>query len=195
MKAFDKWPDATVSPDTEFNERVAKADEKIFEMQEEHDVTNHGLKIEMRNKIAAHFMRVEVPQSIIDEILENYNKSDDEFKKNLEFVFQQIGKTFLKKNFQLEKKLNIEWFFDDKDMFINNDFGEFDNQIQMLLFLEEGGETSFTWGMDDHKEHQLRNDASEKYPHEKGVLLVYPSFVKSSSVDIGKHINVRVSYR
>ena len=62
MKAFDKWPDATVSPDTEFNERVAKADEKIFDMQEEHDTTNHRLQIEMRNKPAAHFMRVEIPQ-------------------------------------------------------------------------------------------------------------------------------------
>ena len=72
-------------------------------MQEEHDTTNHGLQIEMRNKPAAHFMRVEIPQSIIDEILDNVNGDDQDFKDNLNFVFQQIGKTFLKKTFNLKR--------------------------------------------------------------------------------------------
>lgn len=195
MKSFDKWPDGTVSPDDEFNGKVAKADAKIIETQEEHDSTNHGLQIEMRNKPAAHFMRVEIPQSIIDEVLENQNSDDQDFKDNLSFVFQQIGKTFLKKNFQLEKKLNIDWRFDDKDMFIDTSFGEWEHQIQMLLFFEDGGETTFTWGKEESKEHQLRPAVQEKYPHEKGVLLVFPSWVKCSCVDIGKHMDIKVSYR
>ena len=40
---------------------------KIQETQIEHDETNHGLKIEMRNKVSAHFMRVELPEEIISE--------------------------------------------------------------------------------------------------------------------------------
>ena len=104
-------PDATVSPDTEFNERVAKVpDEKIFDMQEETMILQiMDLQIEMRNKPAAHFMRVEIPQSIIDEILDNVNGDDQDFKDNLNFVFQQINQTsLLKKTFNLKKKLNID---------------------------------------------------------------------------------------
>ena len=77
--------------------------------------------------------------TIIDEILDNVNGDDQDFKDNLNFVFQQIGKTFLKKNFQLEKKLNIDWRFDDKDMFINVFWWMGSSNSDVGFFEESGG--------------------------------------------------------
>lgn len=167
---------------------------KIQETQIEHDETNHGLKIEMRNKVSAHFMRVELPEEIINEIIEYKDADNQEFKDNLKFVLEKIGKTFLKKSYNLEKK-----FTDIKIKFKEHDFidayfnGPY--QIQMLLFTQDKGETRFDWGNTTVlTDHVLRPKMEETVKHERGVLLVYPSYVMGTSKEIGLHMTVDLKY-
>ena len=194
MKAFDQYPDGTKKVDEDFNQRVEKQDKIIQETQQEHDETNHGLKIEMRNKVSAHFMRVELPEEIISEIIENKDADNQEFKDNLKFVLEKIGKTFLKKSYNLEKKFtDIEIKFKEHD-FIDAYFnGPY--QIQMLLFTQDKGETRFDWGnTTSMTDHVLRPKMEETIKHERGVLLVYPSYVMGTSNEIGLHMTVDLKY-
>ena len=68
------------------NEEESNKLTKISETNKEHDDTNAGLKIAQRNKIAAHFMRVEIPEPITNEIWENrgvmFQPGNEDIKTN-----------------------------------------------------------------------------------------------------------------
>tara|TARA_R110000744_G_scaffold3178_5_gene12397 strand:- start:1802 stop:2470 length:669 start_codon:yes stop_codon:yes gene_type:complete len=220
MKAFDQMPDGTVTEDKEFNKKVAEHDSKIFSIEETHEDTNKGLKIEMRNKMAAHFMRVEIPDNIIEEIKELKEEDDKDFIANLTHVLEKCVKSYLKHNFNLEKKLNIMFSFSERDIYTLNP-GEYlpdESNIIVKGFLFLGtdgdGETKFEWGKEksqiiegqnelsfirkvEETDHVLRPATSETIKHEKGVLMLYPSYVRSSTrsnTGMRQHMSVKVSF-
>lgn len=184
MKAFDAMPDGTRSPDVEFNERFDKLDKTTKEIEKEQEETNHGLNIELRHKIAAHFLRVEFPEDIVEEI-KTTDPEDNDFRENLTAVLDKVCKTYLKRCFDLEKKLDINWTINNNSPV---DIGNKGGEITFLLMLSDEGTTDFSWGMHSGSTHPLTPGIRETVEHESGVLLVYPSFVDSSSENLGLHI-------
>ena len=85
------------------NEEESNKLTTISETNKEHDDTNAGLKIAQRNKIAAHFMRVEIPEPIVNEIWENrgvmFQPGNEDIKTNLANVLHTIAKSFIKLGF------------------------------------------------------------------------------------------------
>jgi|TARA_R110001583_G_scaffold12215_6_gene54367 hypothetical protein len=220
MKAFDQMPDGTVKEDKEFNNKIAAHDLKIIETQKKHEETNKGLKIEMRNKIAAHFMRIVLPESIVEEIIEMKDKDDKDFIANLTHVLDQCTKSFLKHNYNIEKKLNIVIEFDGRDSYTLNPGEKLPDESNLVvkgfMFFGQSGDgvTKFEWGKEKSQiregenelsflrkvketDHALQPATSETIKHERGILLLYPSFVTSSSrSNTGRrqHMSIKVSY-
>jgi len=180
VKVFDLEPgELKEGGKAQLNEEESAKFNKEQEIRKEHEETNKGLAIELRNKIACPMMRVEFPNEIIEEIkegLDNLNSySNEEFKSNLENIFKQIGKTFLKKSFGLEKKLKVDFrLYGSSDV-------EFAHKVKALLFTDGGGNINFQWNSVELHDHPLRPDNSETVTTEPGVLIIYPSYNKITS--------------
>ena len=175
VKVFDLEPgELKEGGKAQLNEEESAKFNKEQEIRKEHEETNKGLAIELRNKIACPMMRVEFPNEIIEEIkegLDNLNSySNEEFKSNLENIFKQIGKTFLKKSFGLEKKLKVDFrLYGSSDV-------KFAHKVKALLFTDGGGNIDFQWNSVELHDHPLRPDNSETVTTEPGVLIIYPSY-------------------
>ncbi len=175
VKVFDLEPgELKEGGKAQLNEEESAKFNKEQEIRKEHEETNKGLAIELRNKIACPMMRVEFPNEIIEEIkegLDNLNSySNEEFKNNLENIFKQIGKTFLKKSFGLEKKLKVDFrLYGSSDV-------KFAHKVKALLFTDGGGNIDFQWNSVELHDHPLRPDNSETVTTEPGVLIIYPSY-------------------
>ena len=154
------------------NEEESAKFNKEQELKKKHEETNKGLGIELRNKISAPMMRVEFPSEILEEIKDGIGNPTDEFRNNLENIFKQIAKTFLKKTYTLEKQLKIDF-----RLYQNNSNNIYEHKLKALFFTDGGGLFNLKWA-DDIKDHQLRPSNNEDVTTEPGVLIIYPSYVK-----------------
>ena len=99
LKTFDVAPDqfkdgGVAKPDEEHwtsKEKIPTDDiESLQKADEEHEKANSGLKVSMKTKLALHMMRVEIPESAIDEI---NNYIDEELLTKDERFGQVKGNT------------------------------------------------------------------------------------------------------
>ena len=171
VKVFDLEPgELKEGGKAQLNEEESAKFNKEQEIRKEHEETNKGLAIELRNKIACPMMRVEFPNEIIEEIEQGIENPDQQFRDNLENIFKQIGKTFLKKSFGLEKKLKVDFrLYGSSDV-------KFAHKVKALLFTDGGGNIDFQWNSVELHDHPLRPDNSETVTTEPGVLIIYPSY-------------------
>ena len=110
VKVFDLEPGGLKDGgQAKLNEEETNRLNKEEELKRQHQETNKGLAIELRNKIACPMMRVEFPKEIIEEIEQGIENPDEQFRDNLNNIFKQIGKTFLKKCYGIEKQLKIDF--------------------------------------------------------------------------------------
>jgi len=175
VKVFDLEPGGLkAGGKAQLNEEETSKFNKEQEIREEHEETNKGLAIELRNKIACPMMRVEFPSEILEEIkegLDNLNSySNEEFKSNLENIFKQIGKTFLKKSFSIEKQLKVDFrLYGSSDK-------KYNHKVKALLFTDGGNSFDFQWNSVELHDHPLRPNNFETVTTEPGVLIIYPSY-------------------
>jgi len=150
------------------------------------DSTN--LNIQMRNKMATHIMRVEMPEGITREICETrgvmFLPSNEDIYRNLENILHMIAKSYLKHNFDIDKEP-----ITDFNLYENNTFQNWSDQAVMVplklvdplytmrMFFDDEGETVLKWG-DKIDDHPLRPATEETVKSEKGVMFIYPSYVK-----------------
>ena len=173
VKVFDLEPGGLKDGgQAKLNEEESAKFNKEQELKKKHEETNKGLGIELRNKISAPMMRVEFPSEIIEEIKDGIDNPTDEFRNNLENIFKQIAKTFLKKTYTLEKQLKIDF-----RVYQNNSNNIYEHKLKALFFTDGGGLFNLKWA-DDIKDHQLRPSNNEDVTTEPGVLIIYPSYVK-----------------
>ena len=173
VKVFDLEPGGLKDGgQAKLNKEESAKFNKEQELKKEHEETNKGLGIELRNKISAPMMRVEFPSEILEEIKDGIDNPTDEFRNNLENIFKQIAKTFLKKTYTLEKQLKIDF-----RLYQNNPNNIYDHKLKALFFTDGGGLFNLKWA-DDIKDHQLRPSNNEDVTTEPGVLIIYPSYVK-----------------
>ena len=173
VKVFDLEPGGLKDGgQAKLNEEESAKFNKEQELKKKHEETNKGLGIELRNKISAPMMRVEFPSEILEEIKDGIGNPTDEFRNNLENIFKQIAKTFLKKTYTLEKQLKIDF-----RLYQNNSNNIYEHKLKALFFTDGGGLFNLKWA-DDIKDHQLRPSNNEDVTTEPGVLIIYPSYVK-----------------
>ena len=173
VKVFDLEPGGLKDGgQAKLNEEESAKFNKEQELKKKHEETNKGLGIELRNKISAPMMRVEFPSEILEEIKDGIDNPTDEFRNNLENIFKQIAKTFLKKTYTLEKQLKIDF-----RLYQNNSNNIYGHKLKALFFTDGGGLFNLKWA-DDIKDHQLRPSNNEDVTTEPGVLIIYPSYVK-----------------
>ena len=178
MKAFDKIGD-NLKPDEEFNKQSEQIDKKIIDqkqsIEKEQEETNKGLKIEMRNQTMCPILRVEFPNEITEEIKDT--KGDSEA---LDAIVNKIAKTYLKKAYNLEKKLTI---------------GE-KGQIKIIMFLDDTGQADLTWGSSTNfgYGHDLYPKIYDSITAEKGVMLVMPDYVSTNLVTLRNYKFWKVSF-
>jgi hypothetical protein len=173
VKVFDLEPGGLKDGgQAKLNEEESAKFNKEQELKKKHEETNKGLGIELRNKISAPMMRVEFPSEILEEIKDGIDNPTDEFRNNLENIFKQIAKTFLKKTYTLEKQLKIDF-----RLYQNNSNNIYEHKLKALFFTDGGGLFNLKWA-DDIKDHQLRPSNNEDVTTEPGVLIIYPSYVK-----------------
>ncbi len=173
VKVFDLEPGGLKDGgQAKLNEEESAKFNKEQELKKKHEETNKGLGIELRNKISAPMMRVEFPSEILEEIKDGIDNPTDEFRNNLENIFKQIAKTFLKKTYTLEKQLKIDF-----RVYQNNSNNIYEHKLKALFFTDGGGLFNLKWA-DDIKDHQLRPSNNEDVTTEPGVLIIYPSYVK-----------------
>ena len=173
VKVFDLEPGGLKDGgQAKLNEEESAKFNKEQELKKKHEETNKGLGIELRNKISAPMMRVEFPSEILEEIKDGIDNPTDEFRNNLENIFKQIAKTFLKKTYTIEKQLKIDF-----RLYQNNSNNIYEHKLKALFFTDGGGLFNLKWA-DDIKDHQLRPSNNEDVTTEPGVLIIYPSYVK-----------------
>ena len=173
VKVFDLEPGGLKDGgQAKLNEEESAKFNKEQELKKKHEETNKGLGIELRNKISAPMMRVEFPSEILEEIKDGIDNPTDEFRNNLENIFKQIAKTFLKKTYTLEKQLKIDF-----RLYQNNSNNIYEHKLKALFFTDGGGLFNLKWA-DDIKDHQLRPSNNEDVTTEPGVLIIYPNYVK-----------------
>ena len=173
VKVFDLEPGGLKDGgQAKLNEEESAKFNKEQELKKKHEETNKGLGIELRNKISAPMMRVEFPSEILEEIKDGIDNPTDEFRNNLENIFKQIAKTFLKKTYTLEKQLKIDF-----RLYQSNSNNIYEHKLKALFFTDGGGLFNLKWA-DDIKDHQLRPSNNEDVTTEPGVLIIYPSYVK-----------------
>ena len=183
VKVFDLEPGGLKDGgQAKLNEEESAKFNKEQELKKKHEETNKGLGIELRNKIAVPMMRVEFPSEILEEIKDGIINPTDEFRNNLENIFKQIGKTFLKKTFTLEKQLKIDF-----RTFKNNPNIEYEHKIKALFFTNGGGMFNLKWA-DDINDHPLRPSNNEDVTTEPGVLIIYPSYVKFNQTPTDEYL-------
>ena len=129
LKTFDVAPDqfkdgGVAQPDKEHwtsKEEIPTDDiESLQKADEEHEKANSGLKVSMKTKLALHMMRVEIPESAIDEI---NNYIDEELLTKDERFGQVKGNTTVSNTYswglvgqikQNEKSAQIEFPITDE---------------------------------------------------------------------------------
>ena len=183
VKVFDLEPGGLKDGgQAKLNEEESAKFNKEQELKKKHEETNKGLGIELRNKISVPMMRVEFPSEILEEIKDGITNPTDEFRNNLENIFKQIGKTFLKKTFNLEKQLKINF-----KLYKNKSNYNYDYKIKALFFTNGGGLFNLKWA-DDINDHPLRPSNNEDVTTEPGVLIIYPSYVKFNQTPTDEYL-------
>ena len=174
VKVFDLEPGGLKDGgQAKLNEEETNRLNKEEELKRQHQETNKGLAIELRNKIACPMMRVEFPKEIIEEIEQGIENPDEQFRDNLNNIFKQIGKTFLKKCYGIEKQLKIDFRLFQPGIEASK---EYNHEIKALLFTDGGNKFDFQWNSVDLHDHPLRPDNFESVTTEPGVLIIYPSY-------------------
>ena len=183
VKVFDLEPGGLKDGgQAKLNEEESAKFNKEQELKKKHEETNKGLGIELRNKISVPMMRVEFPSEILEEIKDGITNPTDEFRNNLENIFKQIGKTFLKKTFNLEKQLKINF-----KLYKNKSNYNYDYKIKALFFTNGGGLFNLKWA-DNVNDHPLRPSNNEDVTTEPGVLIIYPSYVKLNQTPTDEYL-------
>ena len=174
VKVFDLEPGGLKDGgQAKLNEEETNRLNKEEELKRQHQETNKGLAIELRNKIACPMMRVEFPKEIIEEIEQGIENPDEQFRDNLNNIFKQIGKTFLKKCYGIEKQLKIDFRLFQPGIEASK---EYNHKIKALLFTDGGNKFDFQWNSVALHDHPLRPDNFESVTTEPGVLIIYPSY-------------------
>ena len=174
VKVFDLEPGGLKDGgQAKLNEEETNRLNKEEELKRQHQETNKGLAIELRNKIACPMMRVEFPKEIIEEIEQGIENPDEQFRDNLNNIFKQIGKTFLKKCYGIEKQLKIDFRLFHPGIEASK---EYNHKIKALLFTDGGNKFDFQWNSVELHDHPLRPDNFESVTTEPGVLIIYPSY-------------------
>ena len=174
VKVFDLEPGGLKDGgQAKLNEEETNRLNKEEELKRQHQETNKGLAIELRNKIACPMMRVEFPKEIIEEIEQGIENPDEQFRDNLKNIFKQIGKTFLKKCYGIEKQLKIDFRLFQPGIEASK---EYNHKIKALLFTDGGNKFDFQWNSVELHDHPLRPDNFESVTTEPGVLIIYPSY-------------------
>ena len=174
VKVFDLEPGGLKDGgQANLNEEETNRLNKEEELKRQHQETNKGLAIELRNKIACPMMRVEFPKEIIEEIEQGIENPDEQFRDNLNNIFKQIGKTFLKKCYGIEKQLKIDFRLFQPGIEASK---EYNHKIKALLFTDGGNKFDFQWNSVELHDHPLRPDNFESVTTEPGVLIIYPSY-------------------
>ena len=174
VKVFDLEPGGLKDGgQAKLNEEETNRLNKEEELNRQHQETNKGLAIELRNKIACPMMRVEFPKEIIEEIEQGIENPDEQFRDNLNNIFKQIGKTFLKKCYGIEKQLKIDFRLFQPGIEASK---EYNHKIKALLFTDGGNKFDFQWNSVELHDHPLRPDNFESVTTEPGVLRIYPSY-------------------
>ena len=174
VKVFDLEPGGLKDGgQSKLNEEETNRLNKEEELKRQHQETNKGLAIELRNKIACPMMRVEFPKEIIEEIEQGIENPDEQFRDNLNNIFKQIGKTFLKKCYGIEKQLKIDFRLFQPGIEASK---EYNHKIKALLFTDGGNKFDFQWNSVELHDHPLRPDNFESVTTEPGVLIIYPSY-------------------
>ena len=174
VKVFDLEPGGLKDGgQAKLNEEETDRLNKEEELKRQHQETNKGLAIELRNKIACPMMRVEFPKEIIEEIEQGIENPDEQFRDNLNNIFKQIGKTFLKKCYGIEKQLKIDFRLFQPGIEASK---EYNHKIKALLFTDGGNKFDFQWNSVELHDHPLRPDNFESVTTEPGVLIIYPSY-------------------
>ena len=174
VKVFDLEPGGLKDGgQAKLNEEETNRLNKEEELKRQHQETNKGLAIELRNKIACPMMRVEFPKEIIEEIEQGIENPDEQFRDNLNNIFKQIGKTFLKKCYGIEKQLKIDFRLFQTGIEASK---EYNHKIKALLFTDGGNKFDFQWNSVELHDHPLRPDNFESVTTEPGVLIIYPSY-------------------
>ena len=174
VKVFDLEPGGLKDGgQAKLNEEETNRFNKEEELKRQHQETNKGLAIELRNKIACPMMRVEFPKEIIEEIEQGIENPDEQFRDNLNNIFKQIGKTFLKKCYGIEKQLKIDFRLFQPGIEASK---EYNHKIKALLFTDGGNKFDFQWNSVELHDHPLRPDNFESVTTEPGVLIIYPSY-------------------
>ena len=174
VKVFDLEPGGLKDGgQAKLNEEETNRLNKEEELKRQHQETNKGLAIELRNKIACPMMRVEFPKEIIEEIEQGIENPDEQFRDNLNNIFKQIGKTFLKKCYGIEKQLKIDFRLFQPGIEASK---EYNHKIKALLFTDGGNKFDFQWNSVELHDHPLRPDNFESVTTAPGVLIIYPSY-------------------
>ena len=174
VKVFDLEPGGLKDGgQAKLNEEETNRLNKEEELKRQHQETNKGLAIELRNKIACPMMRVEFPKEIIEEIEQGIENPDEQFRDNLNNIFKQIGKTFLKKCYGIEKQLKIDFRLFQPGIEASK---EYNHKIKALLFTDGGNKFDFQWNSVELHDHPLRPDNFESVRTEPDVLIIYPSY-------------------
>ena len=174
VKVFDLEPGGLKDGgQAKLNEEETDRLNKEEELKRQHQETNKGLAIELRNKVACPMMRVEFPKEIIEEIEQGIENPDEQFRDNLNNIFKQIGKTFLKKCYGIEKQLKIDFRLFQPGIEASK---EYNHKIKALLFTDGGNKFDFQWNSVELHDHPLRPDNFETVTTEPGVLIIYPSY-------------------
>ena len=174
VKVFDLEPGGLKDGgQAKLNEEETNRLNKEEELKRQHQETNKGLAIELRNKVACPMMRVEFPKEIIEEIEQGIENPDEQFRDNLNNIFKQIGKTFLKKCYGIEKQLKIDFRLFQPGIEASK---EYNHKIKALLFTDGGNKFDFQWNSVELHDHPLRPDNFESVTTEPGVLIIYPSY-------------------
>ena len=174
VKVFDLEPGGLKDGgQAKLNEEETNRLNKEEELKRQHQETNKGLAIELRNKVACPMMRVEFPKEIIEEIEQGIENPDEQFRDNLNNIFKQIGKTFLKKCYGIEKQLKIDFRLFQPGIEASK---EYNHKIKALLFTDGGNKFDFQWNSVELHDHPLRPDNFETVTTEPGVLIIYPSY-------------------
>lgn len=174
VKVFDLEPGGLKDGgQAKLNEEETDRLNKEEELKRQHQETNKGLAIELRNKVACPMMRVEFPKEIIEEIEQGIENPDEQFRDNLNNIFKQIGKTFLKKCYGIEKQLKIDFRLFQPGIEASK---EYNHKIKALLFTDGGNKFDFQWNSVELHDHPLRPDNFESVTTEPGVLIIYPSY-------------------
>ena len=174
VKVFDLEPGGLKDGgQAKLNEEETNRLNKEEELKRQHQETNKGLAIELRNKIACPMIRVEFPKEIIEEIEQGIENPDEQFRDNLNNIFKQIGKTFLKKCYGIEKQLKIDFRLFQPGIEASK---EYNHKIKALLFTDGGNKFDFQWNSVELHDHPLRPDNFESVTTEPGVLIIYPSY-------------------